>query len=355
MSNWWVSREAVKRAAEINGTSRDVFIDEAILGVSRALENRFRRWFIPRTETRRYRWPRRVFSIRSVELILDADLIAVTTLQTKAEDSSPTTISSSDFFLEPVNEGPPFSRIEIDESSNASFEGGDTPQRTILVTGRWGHSEDTVTAGTVSSGLSSGTTATSMVCSDGSLIDVGDTLLIESEQIFVSERVSAAEPSGDLLTGAIALDLAVVTVGVDDGSRYTAGEVILVDSEKMFIESISSNNLTVVRAYDGSKVAAHNNDAPVSVFRTLTIVRGVNGTTAATHTNSTAVTKYTPPGDIVTLTKAETIALLKQEKSAWGREIGQGDGSKEWKGAGLKMLQKDAYAEYRRRRMSVAI
>jgi hypothetical protein len=113
MSNWWVSREAVKSAAEVNGTSRNIFIDAAIEGVSRTLENRFRRWFIPRTETRLYRWPRRVFSIHGAELILDADLIAVTTLQTKAQDSSPTTISASDFFLEPVNEGPPFSRREL--------------------------------------------------------------------------------------------------------------------------------------------------------------------------------------------------------------------------------------------------
>ncbi len=355
MSNWWVSREAVKRAAEIQGASRNIFVDAAIAGVSRTLENRLRRWFIPRTETRTYRWPPRVLAIRSIDLDLDADLIAVTTLKTKAQDSSPTTILAADFFLEPTNEGPPYNRIEIDQSSSSAFEGGDTPQRSISVLGRWGYSEDTLTAGTVSSGLASSSTATSMVCSDGSLIDVGDTLLIESEQVFVSERASAAEENNDLLNGALTADKAVVTVVVDDGTRYFAGEVILVNSEKMYIESITSNNLTVVRAYDGSTLAAHSDNDPVSVFRTLTIVRGVNGTTAATHANATAVAKYTPEEDIVMLTKAEVIAVLKQEKSGWGREIGQGEGAREWKGAALKTIRDDVYARYRRRRIPVAV
>ena len=68
-----------------------------------------------------------------------------------------------DFFLEDNNLGPPYYRIEIDLSSTSSFESGDTPQRSISVLGRWGYEEDTESVGTVASGLSSGTTATTMV------------------------------------------------------------------------------------------------------------------------------------------------------------------------------------------------
>jgi hypothetical protein len=347
--NWYCSREAVKLAVGLQGPGLHPRIDRAIRMASDEITNSFRRYFIPRTETRLFHWPQK--DGRGDILYLDRGLLAVTTLQSKAQDSSPTTISSSDYFLEPNNSGPPYSRVEIDLSSTAIFQGGDTPQRSISVLGRWGYSEDTEVAGTVGSGLSSSSSATSMVCSDGGKIDVGDTLLIESEQIFVTERENAAESNGDLLTGALTNALTVVTVGVDSGSRYTAGEIIQVNSERMLIESISSNNLTVKRGHEGTLPAAHADDDPVHVVRTLTIVRGVNGTTAATHANATAITRYTPEPQIVTLATALALATLAQETASWGRTIGQGEGAIPYTGAALKDFKATVTAKYRRRHL----
>jgi len=349
MPNWLATREQVKRAGSITGVSLNAIVDRIIEAVSRDIDRRTRRRFIPITETRLYRWPQR--NGRSSVLLLDADLLAVTTLQTKAQDASPTTISSDDYFLEPDNFAPPYDRIEIDLSSSAAFESGNTSQRSISVAGRWGYSEDTAAAGTVASGLASSATATSMVGSDGSKVDVGDTLLIESEQLFVSERANA-QVATQLLNGALTASQAEVAVTVDTGTLFFAGEMILVDSERMFIESISGNVLTVIRAYDGSVLAAHDNDTAVHAFRTYTVVRGVNGTTAATHADTTAVTKYVPPQDIRRLAIAEALAGYQQERSGYGRTIGTGEAQVEFTGKALDALRKYVVDHYQRLRIA---
>jgi hypothetical protein len=333
MSNWYATREEVKRAGSLFGTARHAQIDRAIESVSNSISRGTRRVFIPKIATKLYRWPQ-TESDDPATLWVDEDLLSVTTLQTKAQNTSPTTISSSDYFIEPNEYGPPYNRIEIDESSTASFESGDTQQRSISVLGSWGYSDNTSSSGTVVSGLSSDSTATSMVISDGSLIDVGHTLLIESEQVFVKERTSAAEPNSDLLDGVLTADRSE-TVTVDSGSRYSLNEVILVDAEEMLITGISGNVLTVIRGYNSTTLASHSNNQAVHVFRTLTIERGVNGTTAATHANSTAISRYDVEYAIKQLTIAMVLSELGQEGSSWGREVGSGDGAFQYGGKGF--------------------
>ena len=332
MANWYTTRESVKRAASLFGSARHPQIDSTIEAVSNTISRQTRRNFIPKTDTILFRWPQ-PRSNNSTALWTNEDLLSVTTLQTKAQNTSPTTIASTDYFLEP-SQFPPYDRIEIDESSTASFESGDTQQRSIGVTGLWGYSQETKSAGSVVSGLSSDSTATSMVISDGSLIDVGHSLLIESEQIFVTGRSSAAEPNSDLLDGALTASRSE-TVTVDSGSRYSVDEVILVDSEQMLITGISGNVLGVVRAYDGTTLASHSNNTAVHVFRTLTIERGVNGTTAATHANSTSISVYEPEFQIQQLAIGMTLAQLAQESASWGRSVGGGDGAFEFSGKNL--------------------
>ena len=350
MPNWYTTRESVKRAIRSNGNENDEAIDRLIEAASRDVDNMTHRWFIPKTQTRTFRWPGNYG--RGDILWLDADLVSVTTLQTMAQDSSPTTVSSSDYFLEPANFAPPYNRIEIDISSTASFEGGDTPQRSISVAGSWGFSSDTVSAGTVASGLSSGTTATEFVCSNGSLtsgVNVGDTLLIESEQLFVSEKTAAALGS-ILLNGARDADKSQNLI-VDGGTHgISNGEVIRVDSEEMLVRGSTATTLTVERAYNGTTLAAHSNDAAVHIFRTLTATRGVNGTTAATHADSTAISIYRAPAPIRTLTQAIAIAAYTQEAAAYGRAIGVGDASIEMTGRELSALMQRVTGQYLRAR-----
>lgn len=346
MSNWYTTRDAVKRAGNINGAAQNARVDRAIEAASRQIDNLTRRFFIPRTETRLFRWPQRLTG-RGYELWLDADLLSITTLQSKAQNTSPVSIASTDYFLEPANFGPPYNSVEIDLSSTASFDSGDTPQRSISVNGSWGYGNDTKSAGTVSSGLASSATATSFVASDGSLVGVGNTLLIESEQIFVS-GVANAQVGTQQLDGALTANQAEVSVTVDDGTQFNAGEIVLVESERVYIESISGNVLAVVRAYDGSTLAAHSDNTAVHAFRTFTIERGANGTTAATHANSTAISSYEPPFDIAQLCIAETLAAFHQEGAGWGRVVGTGDGAGELNGRSLSDLRRRVIGQYRR-------
>ncbi|RLC56938.1 MAG: hypothetical protein DRI30_05055, partial [Chloroflexi bacterium] len=256
-TRWYTTRESVKAAVGISGAEKnallDSYIEAASEGVERLLESRGNPRFIPGTETRLYPWPQ--VAGRSTIVYLKADLLSVTTLQVAAQDSSPTTIVAADYFLEPVNKLP-YRRIEIDLSSSSSFVSGDTQQRSISVAGSWGYSNATKAAGAIGAQFAASTTATSVVCSDASLVDVGNTLLIESEQVFVSER-STVDTAMNLNDTLVALNNDV-TVTVGDGAAVNQGEVILIESERMLIESISGNDLTVKRAVDGSTLAAHS-------------------------------------------------------------------------------------------------
>lgn len=343
----YCTREDLKRAASWFGTEKHVQIDRLADAASRIIDGLTRRWFFPRTQTRLFRWP----SFRQPDssiLFLDADLLSVTTLQVKAQDATPTTIVAADYFLEPNSLGPPYDRIEIDLSSSAALESGQTPQRSISVAGSWGYGNATRTGGTVASGLASDAAATSMVCSDASLIGVGDVLLIQSEQIFVSDRAFAA--LGSILVNDASITAAVddVAITVDAGHGIVAGEVIQLDSEEMLVLSVAGNVLTVQRAYNGSILASHADDTAVRINRTLTIVRGVNGTTAAVHANDTAVSVYVPPVDVRTWCLAEAIALYNQEGAGWGRVVGSGDGAVEMSGRQLAELRRLMTARYRR-------
>jgi len=254
------------------------------------------------------------------------------------------TISSDDFLLEPNNFGPPYNRIEIDQSSSAAYEAGDTAQRSISVTGSWGYSKDTVSCGTIVSGLASSTTATTMVCSDGSVVNVGDTLLDLSEQMFVSERSFAALDSVLINDASVTQNMSNTSITLDGSHGVVAGEIIRLDSEQLFVESVSTNVLTVIRAFNGSTLAAHSDDTAVHINRTLTIERGINGTTAVTHPNSTAMTKYEPPFDITQLCVAETLRSLGQENEMWNRTAGQ------IRGQVLDQMTDDIKSRYQRLR-----
>ena len=83
--------------------------------------------------------------------------------------------------------------------------------------------------------------------------------------------------SGSLL--AEALDDSETGIDVDDGSHFAQGNVIQVKDERMFVTGISTNTLTVTRAYDGTTAVAHDDNTVVYIV----------GTTAAAHlSNKTA-------------------------------------------------------------------
>ena len=348
MTNWYCSREQVKSSLGIYGLEHDKAIDLAIEGASRRVDTWTRRRFIPETKTVLLSWPPRQNSL-SWKLWLPLDIISVTTLRTKAQDSSPTTIVAADYFLEPQYYGPPYDRIEIDLSSTASFEAGDTSQRSISVLGSWGYKDATKSTGTIDDAGGISATETTLIVSDASLIDVGDTLLIETEQIFVSNRDFAALGTV-LINGALTATI-TENVVADPAHGIKAGEVIRVDTEQMFVLYVSGNTLTVTRAYNGSVLASHADNTAIHINRTLTIERAINGTTGATHADAVAISKYEVPFDIGQWCRAESIAVYTQEGAGWGRIIGQGDGAREFGGRDLSSLRETMIKQYKRVRV----
>ena len=357
MANWYTSREKFKVAANIRGEQWNDTIERVIEASSRDVDRWTRRHFIPKTQTRLYRFPQPRPGLAGV-LWLDQDLLSVTTLQTKAQNTSPTTISSSDYFLEPNNPEPDgntrYNRIEIDLSSTAAFEGGDTPQRSISVAGSWGWGNATQSAGAIDDSGGINASDTTLIVSDASKIDVGDTLLIDSEQVFVSDRSFAARASILLDEGSdLAGTNATVTVTIDGSHGIVAGEVIRIDSEQMYVVSVSTNDLTVIRAWDGSVLASHTNNTAIHVNRTLTIERGVNGTTAASHSDEASINKYVPDSDVSRWCMAEAIATYHQEHGGWGTSIGTGTGATVLDGRELSQLRQSMVGYYRKAREAV--
>lgn len=333
MSNWYTTRESIKRAISVVGTAEDTLIDEHVAAASREMESKLMVTpaFIPKTQTRLFRWPQDADVApqhrERYALFVDAPLLALTSIKANSGAGAD---FASETFLEPINDGPPYTRIEIDKATadaNAVFEVGDTDQRAIHVEALWGLANATTPGGTVRSAAGIDDSVTALLVSDGSVIGVGATALIGSEQVFIGEVVSAAEENDDLLdmVGDLAATKSVVAVTVDDGSRYNVGERILIDSEQMQIEAISVNVLTVLRAVNGSVLAAHLDNAPISVFRTCTIVRGVNGTTAAAHALTAAIVTYAIPEDAAALCRAIAIFNYQQDKSGQTGVVGAGE------------------------------
>ena len=113
----------------------------------------------------------------------------------------------SDYWLLPYNSNPK-TIFQMNEDSANSLSAG---QQTLLITGQWGYSSDTLSV-TTSDAIGS-TTATS--------------------------------------------------VSVTSGTNLSPAQTILIDSEQMYITAISGNTLTLERGVNGTTAATHSGGATV--------------------------------------------------------------------------------------------
>jgi len=340
----YVTREDVKRTLRVDGDDRNAVIDEKCGSASDLAEQITNRRFIPVTELRYYNWPQRDGSARS--LFLDADLLATTAITHKGDSAE----ALSNTILEPDNLGPPYHRVDIDRNSTDFFEAdASTSQRSVRVTGRWAYSEDSEAAGTVDgSELASDATAVTFVCSNGALIDVLDTILVESESLLVTERTFAALGSVLINDGSVTASRTNKTITLDASHGVLAGETMRLDDEEMLVRVVATNDVHVDRAINGTDLAAHSNDTAVHVSRTLTVARGANGTTAATHADTTAISRYYPPRDVRAFVRARAIFEYTQELGGWTGQIGGGDGASESRENLLQKMEERLRKHYRR-------
>lgn len=346
---FYATREEIKAELDVKETARsNARIDRALTDATDAVHGLCHRVFYPTVATRSWNWPNSQ-SGTSWRLWLDkSELISVTTLS-----SGGTTITASDYFLEPNQYGPPYNSIEIDLSSNASFGGGNTHQRDITVTGLFGYRNDETLVGATAEALDASETGIDVDAATSAAVGVGSLLRIDSERVIVTSRSNL--DTGQTLGSNITNVNNVVTIGVQSGAAFAAGESILIDSERMLVEDIAGNNLTVKRAWDGSTIAAHTAGAVINAPRTLTVERGALGTTAATHSTGASVYRWDPPGPVRQLCVAEALTDLLQGRSGYARTAGSGESEREASGRGLKDLRDRVYASHGRKARSRAV
>lgn len=342
MGIWYATREDVKSALDIKETAHsNAVVDRAIEAASRKVEKDTHRRFYPCVATRKVDWPnyQRTYAWK---LYLDAnEVITVTSLS-----SAGTVIASNQYFLrrpDNVDEAP-YSVIEIDLSTSASFLSATTFQRQISITGTFGYSADLAAGGALSAAITT-TSATSCNVTNSAAVGVGDLILVDSEYMTVTEKTSLA--TGQVCSDLTAMKSAVTITGITGGTIFV-GETITVDSERMLVLDVTGTTVTVERATEGSVLAAHTGSPAVYAPRTLTVARGKAGTTAATHLISATVQKNVPPGPIAELVTAYALDALQQKQSAYSRTVGSGDNARNASGSALASLATQVYQEYTR-------
>lgn len=342
----YCTREDVKRALDIKQTARnDGQVDQAVESAARSIEGLMHRVFYPTIATRYFDWPN--FQLAYPWRIwFDANELADVTVTVPVVTSGGNVIPNADIFWGHPDYSPPYTYLELNRSSNASFGQGNTPQRDVAITGVFGYDLRSAPAGAVGLAMND-TTGTALQVTNGAAVGVGDNILIGTERMLVTDKVmvSTTQTQQSGLTTALNNDVAL---GVTDGTKYAIGEVLLLDSERLLIVDIAGNILTVKRAWDGSALATHTG-ATVYAARLLTVTRGDFGSTATTHALSIAITRTAVPGLIKSLAIAEAVVEVTLMPGAYSRSQGTGGGAQSGLGDSLPDLRTRAYTAYGRK------
>ncbi|MGW4670079.1 hypothetical protein [Streptomyces sp. NPDC004324] len=351
MTPWYATREEIKAELDVKETARsNQRIDRALADATEAVEGLTHRVFYPVQDTIKKDWPPRAGGTSWI-LRLDAnEVISVTSLT-----SGGVTIADGDFLLRRADDRaePPYTRIEINLGSNASFGGGATYQQDVAVTGLFGYRNDETPAGTVVEALDAVETSIDVDAAASAAVGVGSLLRIDSERVIVTGRFML--DTGQTLGTDLTSQNSNVTVTVGSGAAFAVGETVLIDGERLLIDEIAGNTLIVRRAWDGSTIAPHTSGAAIYAPRTLTVVRGALGTTPATHTQGAAVARWDAPGSIRQLCIAEAVVDLLQGRSGYARTAGSGDNERETSGKGLADLRDRVYTSHGRKARTRAV
>lgn len=240
---------------------------------------------------------------------------AVTGVQGTAASPAPCVYQSGTVTLQP---GTYYGGICVGSSSSANCDGANcstsgttaaySPAVTLNTLGTAYSPAVTLNSGP--GGLTSAATSVPVQWTSGSdPISVGDTIMIDSEQMHVTAITPGGGPGGATqatltvtrgynsttatthsnnasvvkpasgATGAPVTTTAttVLVQWTSGGDPISVGDAIVIDSEQMHVTAVT---------------------AVTATSATLTVTRGYNGTTAATHNNNAAVNKYTAPSSV---------------------------------------------------------
>jgi hypothetical protein len=225
----------------------------------------------------------------------------------------------------------------LDRSTNSAFGVGSTPQRDVRITGMFGYQDVFAASGALAVALTD-TTGTAVQVTNGALVGVGDVVRVDSERMLIVDKAMVTSGQTQQTTGAGTASKADNLLAVVDGTKFAPQEVILMDAERMLIVDVAGNNLSVIRAWDGTTLAVHSG-ATVYVHRLLTVTRGAYGSTAATHLISAAVQTAVVPSLVRQLALAEAIVDVAQQVGAYASMQGEGPSKVMKIGQGLPDLR----------------
>jgi len=267
--------------------------------------------------------------------------------------SAPTAVTSggsaltvANLLVEPINSGPPYTRLETSLASSTAFSANPASwQRAIAVTGTFGYRDDAAPAGATAEAVDA--SETSIDVTDSSVIGVGDLIRCDSERMIVTNKLWLT--SAQMLGADLAAARAGTAVSVADGTAFAEGETLLIGAEMMEVEAIAGNTLTVKRATGGTVAAAHATGAAIYAPRTLVVERGANGTAAATHSSGASLTRWVPPPLVEELCLAEALCTYLQVSTAYVRTIGSGENARNASGAGLDDIRERCFMAHGRK------
>ena len=222
MSNAYASLDVFKASGVLNitGTDDDARLLALLEDVSRQIDRFCLRHFYSLTATRYFqgrktsRLPFRSnvywdnqripfwFGVgigASEKVLLPDDLIAVSTLKedVNADGTYSNTWATTDYFLWPYDADPadgydlsrPYTMIEVNKRGDGDYFVFLYNQQAYQLTGRWGYSEQITDTGVTTNGVLTASDTTVTV-SSGTTIFVGETLRVESEQMYVTGKAT---------------------------------------------------------------------------------------------------------------------------------------------------------------------
>ena len=247
----YATREQVKDALDLKDTARaNRRIDDAITAASRDVDRLCHRIFWPQTGSRTFDWPHPTqatpWLIWLSEGVGDPPMPDLATLTglTSGGAAIPTTAA----LLRP-DDGPPYTRLEIDTSTAYSLGGGATWQRDITATGVWAYSLDSAAAGALAEALDA--TETAVDVTDSATVGVGDLLQAGTERMLVTGK-TMADTTRTVAGAGLAASTAGQTLTVSGGTWF-AGETLLVEAERLLVDDVAATTLVVRRGWDARR------------------------------------------------------------------------------------------------------
>lgn len=336
------TREDVLNALDVPLTPRQVAqIDRLVLSNADSICSQLRRIEIaPTLATRTFRWPDRQMGSSYTLWLAGSQLASPDITLT----SNGVLFDPSTYFVEP-DFGPPYTRIELNQSGSDYFGGGATPQRQVAIRGLFGVGDDSTPVGTTVGTITSSNDLITNVMPE---VGVGSVLQIEAERLICTKRdfVDTAQTITGNVDDSTAGNGSLIPVTLTGSTTVRLGETILIDAEQMLVTGTAGSNVTVVRAWAGTALAAHTSGATVYAQRKFTVERGALGTTAAQHLAGTSWTLWTVPPLIRQLAIAEVLNAVEQEGSGYARQISSGDAVRNAMGTGIADIRQRCFDAY---------